>query len=83
VARGRYKGAVLPAFFVAALTVFDRQLSSLLRLDRLLGAEGSGVITTTLQGFVIICMLPITYFSTKWLYNRNHIIVRLPDDGGE
>ncbi|MDR2665587.1 MAG: hypothetical protein LBC21_04855 [Oscillospiraceae bacterium] len=78
--RGRAKCAVAPALFVAALTLFDKQLSVLLHLDRLLGAEGKGVIMSTLQGFVIICTLPITYFSAKWLYRKKYVRVRLPDD---
>ncbi|MDR1589217.1 MAG: hypothetical protein LBS51_03380 [Oscillospiraceae bacterium] len=80
---GRAKNALLPIALVALITLFDRQISVFLRLDRLLGAEGAGVIMTYLQGFVVIATMPVTYFCTKWLYGKNHIRVRLPDDAAK
>ncbi|MDR1131752.1 MAG: hypothetical protein LBL15_04975 [Oscillospiraceae bacterium] len=76
-ARGRLKGLVLPAVLVALLTGFDSQISAFLHLDTLLGQAGNGVIMSVLQGFVIIAILPVAYFSTKRLYNRGAITVDL------
>jgi hypothetical protein len=81
--KGRIKCAVAPVLFVAALTLFDRQISVFFHLDRLFGTEGSGVIMSVLQGFVIMCTLPITNFSAKWLYRKKYVSVRLPDDADD
>jgi hypothetical protein len=79
-ARGRLKGFVPSLLVILLLTGFDRQLSALLGLDRLIGQEGGGVIMSTFQGLVIILILPISYFFTKWLYKKRRIHVRLPSD---
>jgi hypothetical protein len=79
VAEGRIKSALVPAVFVALITLFDRQISVFLHLDRLLGAEGAGVIMSYLQGFVVIATVPVAYICTRWLYNKNKIRVRLPE----
>jgi hypothetical protein len=81
--KGRIKCIVVPALFIAALTLFDRQISVFLHLDRMLGAEGRGVIMSALQGFVIMCTLPITYYCAKWLFRKNYVRVRLPDDADD
>jgi hypothetical protein len=81
--KGRMKCIVVPALFIAALTLFDRQISVFLHLDILLGAQGNGVIMSALQGFVIMCTLPITYYCAKWLYRKNYVRVRLPDDADD
>jgi hypothetical protein len=68
-APGRLKGAILPALLIAALTLADNLLVK--NFDYM----------TQLQGFVIIGMLPVIYFSTKSLYKRGRIKVILPEDG--
>jgi hypothetical protein len=35
---------------------------------------------TVFQGFVIIAMLPLSYFGTKWLYKKGYIRVYLPEE---
>jgi hypothetical protein len=76
-AYGRFKGFILPVVFLVLIVYFDPQISAFLHLDTLLGQEGTGVIMSVLQGFVIIAVLPITYFNTKWLYIKNRIRVGL------
>jgi hypothetical protein len=76
-ARGRFKGLVLSVALLVLLTCFDQQISAFLYLDTLLGQQGRGVLMTSLQGFVIMAILPVTYFSTKWLYRRGQIRVEL------
>jgi hypothetical protein len=76
-ARGRFKGLILPVALLALVTLFDPQISAFFHLDTLLGREGSGVIMSVLQGFVILAVLPITYFNTKWLYAKGLIKVGL------
>jgi hypothetical protein len=44
-----------------------------------MGQENTGVIMTTLKAFVILAVLPITYFSTKWLYKKDKIKVSRRD----
>jgi hypothetical protein len=70
-APGRLKGAILPAILVAALTLVDNLVVK--NFDYM----------TQLQGFVIIAMLPVVYFSTKALYKKGSIKVILPEDGGQ
>ncbi|MDR1411518.1 MAG: hypothetical protein LBI91_04890 [Spirochaetaceae bacterium] len=70
-APGRLKGAILPALLVAALALIDNLLVK--NFDYM----------TQLQGFVIIAMLPVVYFSTKALYKKGRIKVLLPEDGGQ
>jgi hypothetical protein len=67
-APGRLKGAILPAILVVALTLVDNLL-----------VRGFSFMTQ-LQGFVIIAMLPVIYFSTKVLYQKGAIRVILPED---
>jgi hypothetical protein len=76
-AKGRLKGLVLPVVVLALLTCFDTQISVFLHLDILMGRENSGVLMSVLQGFVIIAILPITYFNTKWLFRKGKIKVGL------
>jgi hypothetical protein len=77
---GHLKGLILPAILVLLIIIFDPALSGLLRLDKLLDMEGQGVIMTAYQGFVVIAMIPITYFFTKWLYKKKQIQVYLPGE---
>jgi hypothetical protein len=79
-ARGRFKGLLPCAAALLLLSVFDRQISGFLHLDELAGQDGKGVIMSGFQGFVVIAMLPVSYFSTKWLYAKKRIEVRLPED---
>jgi hypothetical protein len=78
-ARGRLKGFVLPVAFLALVIRFDAEISAFLHLDTLLGRENTGVFMTVLKQFMIIAVLPITYFSTKWLYKKGRIEVNLRD----
>ncbi|MDR1206762.1 MAG: hypothetical protein LBL26_14985 [Peptococcaceae bacterium] len=77
---GHLKGLILPTILVLLIIVFDPALSGFLRLDKLLGMEGQGVIMSAYQGFVVIAMIPITYFFTKWLYKKGQIQVYLPGE---
>jgi hypothetical protein len=78
---GRPKCAILPAALVALITLFDARISALLRLDKLMGAaEGSAVIISKLQGFVVICVVPAAYLFTQRLYRSKRVVVRLPDE---
>jgi hypothetical protein len=79
-AKGRLKGLVLPVAILALLTCFDTQISTFLHLDTLLGQKNTGVLMSVLQGFVILVILPISYFSTRWLYRKGKIEVTLPPD---
>jgi hypothetical protein len=79
-ARGRFKGLIFPVIALLLLTFFDAPISVFLHLDRLVGQEGGGVIMTVLQGFVVLLILPLTYFGTKWLYKRHKIKVYLSGD---
>ncbi|MDR1531473.1 MAG: hypothetical protein LBS62_04690 [Clostridiales bacterium] len=81
-ASGHLKGCVPPAALMTAVTLLDPQISALLRLDVLVGQEGTGVIISHFQSFMIIVVLPVAYFSTKWLYQRGKIKIRLPADQG-
>jgi hypothetical protein len=77
---GHLKGLILPSILVLLIIIFDPALSGFLRLDKLLNMEGQGVIMTAYQGFVVIAMIPITYFFTKWLYKKGQIQVYLPGE---
>jgi hypothetical protein len=82
-AKGRLKGLALPVIVLALLTCFDTQISTFLHLDVLVGQENTGVLMSVLQGFVIIAILPITYFNTKWLFKRGKIKVALREQPTE
>jgi hypothetical protein len=69
-APGRLKGAIIPALVIAALTLVDNYLVT--NFD----------FMTQLQGFIIIAILPVIWFSTKALYKRGKIRVILPGDEG-
>jgi hypothetical protein len=77
---GHLKGLILPVLLVTLIIVFDPAISGFLRLDKLLGMEGQGVIMNAYQGFVMIALIPVTYFTTKWLYKKNCIRVQLPGE---
>jgi hypothetical protein len=74
---GHLKGLIFPVLFVALIIIFDPALSGFLRLDKLLNMKGQGVIMTAYQGFVMIALIPVTYFCTKWFYKKGHIRVYL------
>ncbi|MDR0350679.1 MAG: hypothetical protein LBH64_03910, partial [Coriobacteriales bacterium] len=76
-AKGRLKGLILPVAILALLVCFDTQISVFFHLDTLLGRENSGVLMSVLQGFIIIVILPIAYFNTKWLFKRGKIKVEM------
>jgi hypothetical protein len=48
-----------------------------------MGQENTGVLMGVLQGFVILAILPITYFNTKWLFKRGKIKVGLREQPTE
>jgi hypothetical protein len=66
--RGRLKGAILPAALVIALTIVDIRFVK--NLD----------FMSSLQGFVIVAMIPVSYFWTKHLYKKSSIAVILPGE---
>ncbi|MDR2421193.1 MAG: hypothetical protein LBD49_03690 [Oscillospiraceae bacterium] len=78
-ARGRLLGLFPAAALTALITVFDGRLSAFLGLDKLMGQEG-GVIIPSFRSFVIIALLPVTYFFGKWMYKRGYIAVALPGE---
>jgi hypothetical protein len=78
---GQFKGMILSTLIVLLIIIFDPAISRFLRLDKLLGIEeGQGVIMSAYQGFVMIALIPVTYFSTKWLYKKQYIRVYLPGE---
>lgn len=70
----RLKGAVIPFILVVMLALLDKYLLS------------NGILKPTqsimgiYRGVVILVLLPILYFQTKWLYNKGKINVYLPED---
>lgn len=66
-AKGRMKGAVVPGIIVFVLTILDQYIYK------------TGLISM-MQGILILILLPITYFGTKWLYKNDKIKVILPDE---
>lgn len=66
-AKGRFKGAVIPIIFVAALTLLDNYVLH------------TGLISM-LQGVIILLMLPVAYYATKRLYKKGAIIVTGAND---
>lgn len=69
-APGRLKGAILPAMLMLIVTLLDKLVLK------------TGMITSV-QGILILIMLPITYFGTKALYRKEKIKVILPADKAE
>ncbi|MDR2670639.1 MAG: hypothetical protein LBC26_02810 [Oscillospiraceae bacterium] len=74
-AAGRWKGLLPPAVLTLLIARFDRELSRLLGLDALLGQPGRGVLMSSFRGFVILALLPLTYYGSRFLYKRGHIRV--------
>lgn len=66
-AKGRLKGAILPVVIVAAITLLDKYVLHI-------------GIMSMFQGFIILLILPVAYFGTKWLYKKGHIQVTTPED---
>jgi hypothetical protein len=67
---GRMKGAIVPAIIVLVITLLDKFVLK------------TGLISS-MQGVLILLMLPITYFGTKMLYKKGQIKVLLPGEGEE
>jgi hypothetical protein len=67
VARGRWKGMVIPALIILGVNLLEKYLFKT-------GALG------LYQGFLIVAMLPLTYSITKSLYQRGTITVALPGE---
>jgi hypothetical protein len=65
---GRYKGAILPFVILVALYLF---VAYGLKQPAAFGLY---------QGFVMLALLPIVWFSNKWLYKTGQIKVMLPDE---
>ncbi|MDR0671752.1 MAG: hypothetical protein LBF64_05505 [Oscillospiraceae bacterium] len=72
---GRWKGLLPPAVLTLLIARFDREISLFLGLDAALGQPGRGVIMSSFRGFVILMLLPITYYGSRFLYKRGHIRV--------
>lgn len=66
-APGRLKGAIAPAIIMAALTLLDKFVLK------------TGMLAS-LQGVLILIMLPVAYFGTKILFKKGKIKVLLPDE---
>lgn len=66
-APGRLKGAIAPAIIMAALTLLDKFVLK------------TGMLSS-LQGVLILIMLPVAYFGTKMLFKKGKIKVLLPDE---
>lgn len=66
--RGRYKGTILPFVIIAALY--------LLTVYVLKQPAAFGLY----QGFVMLALLPVAWFSNKWLYKSGQIKVTLPGE---
>ncbi|MDR1157191.1 MAG: hypothetical protein LBK75_02645 [Oscillospiraceae bacterium] len=77
-AAGRWKSLLLPAVLTLLIARFDRELSLLLGLDVFLGQPDRGVIMSSFRGFVILALLPLTYYGSKLLYKRGHIRISAP-----
>jgi hypothetical protein len=66
--QGRAKALILPAFLVAIINVI------------VIYGIKMPVLLSLYQGFIMIALLPITYFSARWLYNKGQIKVALPGE---
>lgn len=66
--KGRLKGCVLPALVVAAVYLI---------ITRVLKTPA---IFSLYQGFLMLLLIPIAWFSNKWLYKTGRIKVFLPGD---
>ncbi|GHT79130.1 hypothetical protein FACS1894130_07050 [Spirochaetia bacterium] len=69
--KGRLKGAILPAVVVIAINLIVGRLLHLM------------MVVTLYQGFIMLLLLPITWFGTKWLYKKGQIKVYLPGEEPE
>jgi hypothetical protein len=67
-AQGRYKGAVLPVIILVAVY--------LVIAYGFKNPSGFGLY----QGFVMLALIPIVWFSNKWLYKTGQIKVLLPGE---
>lgn len=70
----RLRGAIVPVILVIAITLLDKYLLAngiLKRTQSIMGIY---------RGMVILILLPILYFGTKWLYNKGKINVYLPGE---
>ncbi|MDD4311203.1 MAG: hypothetical protein PHW41_01830 [Eubacteriales bacterium] len=65
-APGRLKGAIVPTIIVLTLSIADKYILK------------TGMLSSV-QGVLILMMLPITYFITKSLYKKGKIQVILPE----
>jgi hypothetical protein len=72
---GRWKSLLPPAVLTLLIARFDREISVLLGLDALLNQPGRGVIISSFRGFVILALLPLTYYGSNFLYKKGWIRV--------
>ena len=70
-AEGRMKGMIIPVIIMIALTLVDNLI--------IIPTMGISIIST-FQGVLILLMLPVAYYGTKYLYNRGKIKVILPEN---
>lgn len=68
-AEGRIKGFLLPIFIVAAVNIFFTYIIK------------QPAVLSLYQGFLMIALIPITWFGTKLLYKKGQIKVFLPGEG--
>ncbi|MDR3333261.1 MAG: hypothetical protein LBT13_00010 [Treponema sp.] len=67
-AKGRLKGMILPVILIIAVNLF------------VIYVLKQPILLALYQGFIMIALLPVTYFSTKFLYNQGQIKVLLPGE---
>ena len=68
VCEGRYKGAILPLLIVAVVYLI------------VIYVVKQPVLFALYQGFVMLILIPVSWFSNKWLYKNGHIKVILPGE---
>jgi hypothetical protein len=66
--QGRLKALILPALTVALINIIVIYVIKM------------PVLLALYQGFIMIALLPITYFNARWLYNKGQIKVALPGE---
>jgi hypothetical protein len=68
VCEGRYKGTILPLVIVAAAYIIVVYVIK------------QPMLFALYQGFLMLFLIPVTWFSNKWLYKSGHIKVILPSE---
>ena len=68
VCEGRYKGTILPLVIVAVVYIIVVYVIK------------QPMLFALYQGFVMLLLIPVSWFSNKWLYKHGHIKVILPGE---